>query len=64
MICVVSSHPVAEVVQWQLPEDNFTAQSLLLYGYEAVKELNESSHFSLVAFFDLKLFSIVSPKIS
>ena len=46
------------------PEENFTAQSLLLYGYGAVKELNESSHFSLVVvFFGLKHFSFVSPKI-
>ena len=45
------------------PEENFTAQSLLLYGYGAVKELSESSHFSLVVFFGLKHFSFVSPKI-
>ena len=46
------------------PEENFTAQSLLLHGYGAIKELNESSHFSLVVvFFGLKHFSLVSPKI-
>ena len=46
------------------PEENFTAQSLLLYGYGAIKELNESSHFSLVVvFFGLKHFSFVSLKI-
>ena len=45
-------------------KENFTAQSLLLYGYGAVKELNESSHFSLVVvFFGLKHFSFVFPKI-
>ena len=38
--------------------------SKLLYGYGAVKELSESSHFSLVVvFFGLKHFSFVSPKI-
>ena len=41
-------------------EENFTAQSSLLYGYGVVKELNESSHFSLVeVFFGLKHFSFV-----
>ena len=34
-----------------VPGENFTAQSLLLYGYGAIKELNESSHFSLVVVF-------------
>ena len=47
-----------------VPGENFTAQSLLLYGYGAVKELNESSHFSvIVVFFGLKHFSFVSSKI-
>ena len=46
------------------PKENFTAQSLLLYGYGAVKELNESSHFSLIVVsYGLKYFSFVSPKI-
>ena len=46
------------------PEENFTAQILLLYGYGAIKELNESSHFSvIVVFFGLKHSSFVSPKI-
>ena len=49
---------------YDFQEENFTAQSLLLHGYGAVKELNESSHFSLiVVFFGLKHFSFVSPKI-
>ena len=48
----------------EYPEENFTAQSLLIYGYGAIKEFNESSHFSLiVVFFGLKHFSFVSPKI-
>lgn len=50
---------VAELLS---PEENFAAQSLLLYGYGAVKELDESSHFSLVVFFGLKHFKFVSPK--
>ena len=45
---------------WRNLEENFTAQSMLLYGYGAVKELNESSHFSLVVvFMGLKHFSFV-----
>ena len=49
---------------YKVPEEDFTAQSLLIYSYWAVKELNESSHFILVAvFFGLKHFSFVSPKI-
>ena len=46
------------------PEENFTAQSLLLYGSGIINKLNESSDFILfVVFFSLKHFSFVSPKI-
>lgn len=45
------SFTIPDKVQGPYPEENFTAQSLLLYGYEAVKELNESSRFSLVVVF-------------
>ena len=62
-----NQHQYYQAMSWNIsprvyrrhnPGENFTAQSLLLHGYGAVKELNESSHFRLVGvFFGLKHFS-------
>ena len=47
------SKPLVQIKVYgrHVPEANFTAQSLLLYSYGAKKEINKSSHFSLVVVF-------------
>ena len=46
----------SELILQTTQKKNFTTQSLLLYGYGAVKELNKSSHFSLIVVFFSRLF--------